>query len=432
MSPDVLPKSEWGDVCKALQERPVKSIRLRPAASMGQGCEVTLPFALEPIPWFPGGMLLPEFRQPAATLEFHAGLYFIQDAASMLALRLLNLSGHERVLDLCAAPGAKSSALLEMVGPGGGFLAANEPVSGRLPPLIYNLARTGFPDFAVLQHDPEHLASRLPEAFDAVLVDAPCSGQSLVSREKQTSSAFSQKQVELCAARQRRILTSAAATVAPGGCLVYSTCTFASEENEEVAVQFLNEFPEFRVESLPELDAWKSDRSPGGYRLWPHRDRCAGGYAIKFRRKGQVGSESATSLGATISSRKWSDEQIGSIRDGRVEISGKQKYCWSARMPEILRELAKAGSEVMYIPAKHWMPAHALALRRDNAWTPCDHLHVNDQQAREFLAGQPLGPGEAGWKVVCWNDHPLGWVRSNHLRSNNGLPAAARVRWPRS
>lgn len=149
---------------------------MRPAAAYGAGEVLGLPFAAESVPWFGGGRFVSGELQPGSWLEHAAGMYYVQDAASMLALRLLDVQPSEVVADVCAAPGGKASAILEITGPGGGFLLANEPVHSRLGPLTLSMARVGYPGYAISSVDPQELAGRLKYQFDAVLVDAPVPG----------------------------------------------------------------------------------------------------------------------------------------------------------------------------------------------------------------------------------------------------------------
>ena len=205
-----------------------------------------LPFPWEPVEWFgKGHRLLGKETRPSKSLFYAAGDYFLQDAASLLAIALCvagrdTLEG-KTVCDLCAAPGGKASALLEAVG-GTGFLLANEPIRSRIPALRYNLARTGSDRYAVSSMDPEQLIRYVHGRFDCVLVDAPCSGQALFARGKQTEAAFSPKQIDHSARRQERILDAAIQLLKPGGKLVYSTCTFAHAENESQVSRLVREF----------------------------------------------------------------------------------------------------------------------------------------------------------------------------------------------
>jgi len=439
----VIPDAEWEEICDCLTRPPEKAIRLRPEAALGQGVQSEFPFRNEPVPWFDSlefgrGRFLCEEFQPGKFLHHAAGIYYIQDAGSMLALRLLELRPSEVIADLCAAPGAKASAILEMVGPGSGWLLANEPIRGRIPALEYSLARTGFPRYAVTSRDPSELEHAFPHSFDAVLVDAPCTGQTLVSRGKQNVAAFSAAQIEHSAARQRRILSHAAGMVRPGGRIVYSTCTFAFEENEGVIAAFLSEHPSWGVEECPSLERWKSPFAPGGYRLWPHRDRCAGAYAVRLRcfttdlsktrfTEKQAGASMPHST-ARLRTSPWDHEDVGMLRDALIETRGKQRFGWAAGIPKAWIDVASSGPEVAFQPASFWLPSHSLALRRDGGWTPHQAVELSDSDAIRYIQGNALPSVGLGWFVATWNHHPLGWLHSNAQRANNSLPTAARQR----
>ena len=431
----LLPEQELAALEKAVMSRPPKAIRLRPHAAAGAAArfEPVLPFPAEPVPWYPAGRFCLDTHQPGRFLQHAAGDYFIQDAGSMLALRLLDPQPTEWIADVCAAPGGKASAILETVGPGGGFLLANEPIHGRLPPLEYTLARVGFPRFLITARDPERLEPAWAERFDAVLVDTPCTGQALVGRGQQSVFAFSEDRVAHAAARQRRILAAAAALVGPGGRLVYSTCTFAAAENEHVIAAFLAEHPAWQVEPVADLAAWQSPLAPGGYRLYPHRDRCAGAYAVRLRHHGsptppnRVPADAATDSFAPLT---IGDDAVGSTRVG-VRIKRPRRWEeWPRDIARLVDGAAAQGCEVAYQPGKHWMPAHALALRRDSDWLPATTIDLDDDSAGRYLQGLTLPAGPLGWCVATWQGNPLGWLRGNRDRCNNGLPASARLGFP--
>jgi 16S rRNA C967 or C1407 C5-methylase (RsmB/RsmF family) len=426
----LLPEHELARLEQAVLSRPPKAIRLRPAAAIGTAQRLALPFSTEPVPWYPGGRFCLDTHQPGRFLHHAASAYFIQDAGSMLALRLLDPQPTEWIADVCAAPGGKAAAILEIVGPGGGFLLANEPIHGRLPPLEYNLARVGFPRFLMTARDPEQLETCWTDRFDAVLVDAPCTGQALVGRGRQSAFAFSADRVAHAAARQRRILDAAALLVQPEGRLVYSTCTFAPAENEQVIAAFLHEHADWQIEAVADLEEWLSPLEPGGYRLYPHRDRCAGAYAALLRRHGSPTRSERPRAEVAVESLEplmIGEEVVGSSRSG-VQIRRERRWEeWPRDIARCADDAVARGNELAYQPGKHWMPAHALALRRDPDWVPATRLDLDDESAARYLQGLALPAGPLGWCVATWRGHPLGWLRGNRDRCNNGLPASARL-----
>ena len=282
-----------------------------------------LGIGLEPVDWYDLAFLPTDADAwPSRLLAYAAGDFFLQDAGSLLALAAGDADRDDAwwrsagrpplVCDLCAAPGGKATALVESLGDQG-FLIANEPIRSRLPALRHNLARTGSDRYAVTCEDPEALAAKLPGRFDLVLVDAPCSGQALLVRGRHTEAAYSPSHVAHAAGRQRRILDAAVRLLRPGGGLIYSTCTFAPEENEDqvrrlIASAGLLPRPVDRLAAYrspptfpppppaspptaaPDLTHPVPTVSPnaptpeGCYRLWPQHHPTAGSFAAALRK----------------------------------------------------------------------------------------------------------------------------------------------------
>ena len=202
-----------------------------------------LPFVLDPVPWAAHGYYYDPAARPGLHPWHDAGVYYLQEPSAMAPAALLDPQPGERVLDLCAAPGGKSTQLARAM-EGRGILVCNEISPKRAKILSGNVERLGIANALVLNETPERLAERLPGWFDRVLVDAPCSGEGMFRKEEAALTDWSEDTVAMCAARQKSILEAAAKLLRPGGRLVYSTCTFAPEENEGVIEAFLQEHPE--------------------------------------------------------------------------------------------------------------------------------------------------------------------------------------------
>lgn len=256
-----------------------RCVRPRPGLDLS-----TIPFATEPVPWCSAGrFLMDDGFRPGGSLHYAAGNYAIQDAASLLPISLMEIRPGQDVCDVCAAPGGKSAAILDQL-QGKGLLLSNEVIASRVDTLQLALARTGWDNYVISNVGSERLAEVVAESFDCVLVDAPCTGQSMIARGKQSLSAFSNHQIAHSAARQQSILRSALQLVRPGGRLVYSTCTFAFDENEAIVAWLRETLPTWRPVMLDQLLPWQTPGVAGCYRLWPHRDRCAGGFAAALAR----------------------------------------------------------------------------------------------------------------------------------------------------
>lgn len=249
--------------------------------------------ALVPVPWEPDGFYYPEELRPGRHPRHEAGMYYIQEASAMAPAVLCGARPGDRVLDLCAAPGGKSTKLAACLR-GQGLLVANEIHPERAKILASNLERMGVRNAVVTNETPQRLASRFPLFFDRILVDAPCSGEGMFRKEEAALAQWSLENIQLCARRQKEILEEAAAMLRPGGILAYSTCTFAPEENEDVIRWFLEEHPSFSLIEIPGLpgvdtEGWgfSPGSLPGTVRLWPHRLQGEGHFAALLQKEGR-------------------------------------------------------------------------------------------------------------------------------------------------
>lgn len=250
-----------------------------------------LPFALaSALSWQPPGVdrLLPDQRPGQHPLH-QAGAYYCLDMASVFAAAVLEAIPHPvgLVLDFCAAPGGKSLLAWQQLQPR--QLWCNEVIRKRVRILIANLKRCGAMDSLVFQVDPQVWAEHLPQSASVVLVDAPCSGQSLLAKGDRALGCFHPVTIKKNASRQKRILGHAAQTVASGGYLAYMTCTFSPEENEQVGAWLLKHFPQFEAVAVPSLADHASPLADFPcYRLWPQSGVGAGGFTALFRHRGDT------------------------------------------------------------------------------------------------------------------------------------------------
>ena len=419
--------------------------------------DTELPFEVTEVPWYAWGRLLVDSTlRPASFLNYATADYYIQDAASLLPLALLDPQPTDRICDLCASPGGKASAIAERLGPDG-FLLANESIRTRVDVLRYSLAKTGNPFFAVSSYDPNELAGRMPATFDAVLVDAPCSGQTLVARNKRDDNAFSENQIEHCALRQQRILQSAIRMLKVGGRLVYSTCTFAVEENESQIQWLQQQYPDAwePIEPL-RLEPWRSPVQAGCYRLWPHRDRCAGGFAAGLRlvkeiefepfvMNAEVGKSREFAAGkakqrSELEKQKIAREALDGLGEfSHVSIDWRNGFsqCMSAGVQGAMNDhpgIAMEPMAVLIESGNHFVPTQGLALLDGSLFAARRTVELDADQAMQFAGGASIalslagGSGVSGWAVATWNDRPLGWCKALSNRLNNHLPPWARLR----
>ncbi|TYP73776.1 RsmB/NOP family class I SAM-dependent RNA methyltransferase [Paenibacillus methanolicus] len=280
----------------------VNGLKLAPEAFLAMS---PLKDRLTPVPWAEGAFYYEEQDRPGKHPHYHAGLYYIQEPSAMVPAELLGVAPGDRVLDLCAAPGGKSTQLAAKL-KGEGVLVTNDNARERTKALAKNVELAGIRNAVVLNEEPAAIARVFPEWFDKILVDAPCSGEGMFRKDESMIAEWEKHSVERCSAMQRDILKHAADMLAPGGTLVYSTCTFSPEENETQIAELLAASPELEVVPVPLAYGWAPGRPAwveaeaaaslseprlasiaGTVRLWPHLTEGEGHYAAVLRKSGE-------------------------------------------------------------------------------------------------------------------------------------------------
>jgi 16S rRNA C967 or C1407 C5-methylase (RsmB/RsmF family) len=436
-----------------------RAIRPRPSLTLEH-----LPFTTEPIAWFPPGRFLCDSSlnapvRPGAFLHYAAGDYYIQDAGSMLALALCNVQPGEWVCDTCAAPGGKSSGLLEALR-GQGILLANEVIRSRLAMLNLTLVRCGHTNHLTTNLEVEELSRLCGRAFDCVLVDAPCTGQTMVARGKQSMAAFGPSQIAHSSARQQRILRAAAYLVKPGGRMVYSTCAYSYEENERIVQGFLAQHPGWRTSVVERLNEWCSPVAEGCYRVWPHRHECSGAFAaLLVNHDEAMESSSSADSPAQARNRKASQRAWEQLAEPPQSLhwlpdlegvqwwrNRDQLHLFDARLPtEWIEAAAISGTDIADIQPTGasrarldmWTPSFGgsqLAINADFSSsapvpTACTRtIELDDAQAIRYVAGETVGSDcqENSWCLVTWRGRKLSWGKLTQGKLKNHFPKALR------
>ncbi len=404
------------------------------------------------IPWEPDGYALaPESRAGALPLH-EAGAYYLQEPSAMVPARALCPRPGETVLDLCAAPGGKSTQMASMLA-GDGLLVCNEPIPSRAQVLSRNLERMGVPNALVVSAAPERLASAWPGLFDAVLVDAPCGGEGMFRRHPETRLAWTESTPEGCAARQRDILTQAVALLKPGGRLCYSTCTFAQAEDEQNVAWLLREHPElsplpFCLPGVaPSGEALTLDAPDGTLKLYPHRV-LGEGHFVALLQKANDSDEivdnvrpSAELLPADRALAPVSAAaraayaafcgQIGLASPPLPTacIGGALVGC-PAIPPVAGLKLLRAGVRLGEHRSGRFEPDHALAMTL--LAHSAHHADLTDEQALRFLSGEALPVSSLtaepppGYLLVVHHGLPLGWAKHADSLLKNHYPKGLR------
>lgn len=416
------------------------------------------PFSLKQVPWEENGFYYSLEDTPGKHPYHEAGVYYIQEPSAMAPVPFLEVKPGERVLDLCAAPGGKSTQIGVAL-KGEGLLISNEIHPARAKILSENVERMGIRNALVTNETPEKLADIFEEYFDKILVDAPCSGEGMFRKNEDAKSEWSLENVQLCADRQDGILDCAARMLRPGGRLVYSTCTFAPAENEGSIARFLERHPEFTVVSVPVPEgfakgnpAWaESGVQTGGVsrtdmvrledtlRIWPHKVDGEGHFLAVLQKKGEaeqgVRGYSLYGLQKGLKEKDCKEllefwqENIKLKLEGVLLKYGDQIYLGPEEMPSVERmKVLRPGLHLGTLKKNRFEPSHALALALNPKEVQnCYALTMEDNRASAFIGGQTFAVNqEKGWHLITVDGYSLGWGKAAGGIMKNHYPKGLR------
>ena len=401
--------SDFAAYRACLSQPPYRGIRVNTLKISPDAFREIAPFALAPAAWEPNGFLISE-EKPGKYFYHDAGLYYVQEPSAMCAVPLLGARPGERVLDLCSAPGGKGTQIAQAM-QGKGLLVLNEKMPDRAKVLLQNVERMGVANAVVTCAEPSELAARLPAFFDRILVDAPCSGEGMLRKEPAAAENWSEENVFMCAERQKKILESAVSMLAPGGTLVYSTCTFAPEEDEANA--------DWLVRAFPELTCTEQKK------IYPHRERGEGHFAARFiKEDGARAPFRAPKLpadrAAVAAYRAFAGDFLRRPIEGTFASFGNSLCLLPGEVFPLggLRVL-RCGLQLGTMEGRRFVPAHALALgvpRQDIA-ALCSYPQ---EDIARYLHGEELPAAELrGWCAVAYEGWPIGLGKSSASMKNH-------------
>lgn len=386
-------------------------------------------FSLSPVPWCPEGFYYAEEERPAKHPYYHAGLYYLQEPSAMTPGAVLPVSPGERVLDICAAPGGKSTQLAAKLA-GEGLLVANDISTGRAKSLLKNIELCGIRNAIVMSEPPAKLAERFVGYFDKILIDAPCSGEGMFRKEPDMVKSWTPELLAFCREQQADILEHCAGMLKDGGMLLYSTCTFAREENEESIGAFLEKHPEFSLIPIEKRHGFAPGLPPfeGCARLYPHRIQGEGHFVALLQKTGE--GESGLPEKKTGVSGKQMEEflafakaYLNHLPQGIFQIFGDSLCLLPNDAPKTkgLRVL-RSGWQLGILKKGRFEPSQAFAmgLKKEDVKYVLD-LPLEDERVLRYLKGETLEAPEAkdGWNLVCVDGFPLGWGKAQKSRLKN-------------
>lgn len=458
--------TEYGDFLKSYAQERYYGLRRNPLKASAAEFEEKMPFTLEPVKWAREGYYYHADEQPGRHILHEAGAYYIQEPSAMAVVEILNPKPAEYVLDLCAAPGGKSTQIAGRM-MGEGLLVSNEIVPSRAKILSQNVERMGIRNCVVCNETPESMAAFFPAFFDRIVVDAPCSGEGMFRKDEMAVEEWSVEHVFMCADRQLSILEEAAKMLRPGGVLVYSTCTFAPDENEGTISRFLQEHGEFYVEEVP-CDAvfvrgkpdWISNPAEGiehTVRLMPHRLKGEGHYIARLRKRGcsdaAVSPEKRRDISAQTAGHEVNGERGRRRREsgtaeeikafltgefglpiewlerqgGTVQCFGDQIYLVPDGMISLKGvKVLRPGLHLGTNRKNRIEPSHALALSLSIEETD-QRMELTEDEAKRYLHGESLPcTAKKGWTLLTYEGYPLGFGKAANGQMKNHYPKGLR------
>lgn len=403
---------------------------------------------LKRVPWSANGFYYGQI-QPGKHPYHAAGVYYIQEPSAMAPAEYLEAQPGEMVLDLCAAPGGKSTQIAAAM-QGKGLLISNEIHPARAKILSENIERLGITNALVTNESPAALADKFSECFDRIMVDAPCSGEGMFRKNEDACTEWSIENVRLCAKRQDEILDRADEMLKPGGRMVYSTCTFAPDENEGSVSRFLKRHPNYRILPVTKYEGmsdgqsrWIDSPAEGlsdTIRLFPHK-LCGEGHYVAVLEKDSQGIPDAAGyirggMQQGIPEKQCKEylefcrQYLVTKPQGILISFGEQLYLAPENTPSLKGlKVLRPGLHLGTMKKNRFEPSHALAL----ACSPKDAVYVTNlsskgEEIKQYLSGQTFShEGEKGWHLICVDGYSIGWGKQSGSMMKNHYPKGLRI-----
>ena len=435
---------EFSEYEKALAQEPVRAFRVNTDKISLEKFEKVNPFGNDRIPYVENGFYL--HGEKIGNHPFHhAGMVYVQEPGAMMPAECVDIEKNWKILDMCAAPGGKSSQLKNKLGENG-LLVSNEIIPSRCKILTGNIERLGLRNCITTCMDTKRLAEVFPDSFDLIMVDAPCSGEGMFRKEEQAISEWSEENVRKCAERQKEILENAVVCLKDGGYIIYATCTFSLEENEMVVDAFLKEHPEFELVPVKEtvgentadgifFEGCETENISLTRRFYPHRNKGEGQFAAVLK----------SSLSSAVSGKnkkqqnkpkdkvedvvyEFLNDTLGSYDRDKVKMyNGKPVYFGGDI--EIEKGIAfSCGVTIGEIKKNYILPHHQFFMAMGKDFKRKVELDADGDEIKKYLHGEEIDADcDKGWAVVTVNGCSVGGIKVANGKGKNHYPKGLRL-----
>lgn len=438
--------NEYPAFLQSFESMAYQALRVNPFKGTLEDFLKKASFSLTPVPWEKNGFYYGNGDSPGKHPYHAAGVYYMQEPSAMVPAVYLDAQPGERVLDLCAAPGGKSTQTAAAM-QGQGLLVCNEIHPARAKILSENIERMGIRCAIVTNESPQTLAGVFVEYFDRIIVDAPCSGEGMFRKNEAACEEWSLENVKLCAERQDGILECAASMLRAGGRIVYSTCTFSPEENEGTISRFIKKHPEFSIAECRRFEGmsagvpeWADEPAEGldrTIRLFPHKLHGEGHFAAVLEKQaGMANGYCAGGLEKGIKEKEVSEytdfarQYLKSGLSGILVRFKDQLYLAPEHTPALKGlKVLRPGLHLGTLKKNRMEPGHALALALTADEVVYSHdLPGNGEEIRAYLNGQTFpADGEKGWYLVSVDGYSCGWGKLTGCMMKNHYPKGLRL-----
>ncbi|TCT20466.1 NOL1/NOP2/sun family putative RNA methylase [Melghiribacillus thermohalophilus] len=441
----LLSRKEYTSFISSLDEKPLKGLRFNPLKMTSGEWEERAPFPLKPVPFCPTGYYVDEEEKPGKHPYHLAGLYYIQEPSAMAPVEVLDPKPGEQILDLSAAPGGKSTQIAGKM-KGKGLLVANEIHPKRVKVLVENIERMGITNAIVTSESPENLSQTFTGWFDRILVDAPCSGEGMFRKDPEAREFWSIQHVEKCSITQRKILDHAYAMLKTNGVLVYSTCTFSPEENEQTIEQLLHRYPGLKLESIekgpgmedgrPEWSIHQHQSLTYTARIWPQSGIGEGHFIAKLRKTEETTPSSLPVKQARVKKGDLAMFEPFARTCLNMDLSGslyqvkQQLFMLPEGYPDLKQvNILRGGLHLGTFKKNRFEPAHALAMAlREDQVQHTLNLKSDSDHWKPYIRGETMQTDtDHGWTLVTIDGYPLGWGKDVKGVLKNFYPKRLRL-----